>query len=40
MALWSARRYQEARPALEKYLELDPDGRKAELIRGMLDEPR
>ncbi len=40
MTLWSARRYQEARPALEKYLELDPDGRKAELIRGMLDEPR
>ncbi len=40
MILWSAQRYDEARPALEKYLELDPDGRKASLIRSMLDEPR
>jgi len=40
MILWSAQRYAEARPALEKYLELDPDGRKASLIRSMLDEPR
>jgi hypothetical protein len=40
MILWSAQRYQEARPALQKYLELEPDGRKAPLIRSMLDEQR
>jgi tetratricopeptide (TPR) repeat protein len=40
MLLWSAQRYAEARPVLEKYLELEPDGRKAPLIRSMLDEPR
>ena len=40
MILWSAQRFAEARPALEKYLELDPEGRKAPMIRGMLDEPR
>jgi len=40
MILWSAQRYAEARPVLQKYLELDPDGRKAATIRAMLDEPR
>jgi len=36
--LWSAQRFDEARPALEKYLELDPNGTKADRIRAMLDE--
>jgi DNA-binding response OmpR family regulator len=40
MLLWSVRRYDEARPALEKYLELAPDGRSAGRIRAMLDESR
>jgi DNA-binding response OmpR family regulator len=40
MLLWSAQRYAEARPVLQKYLELEPDGRKAPMIRSMLDEPR
>ena len=40
MILWSAQRYGEARPALEKYLELDPEGRKAPMIRAMLDEQK
>jgi DNA-binding response OmpR family regulator len=40
MLLWSAQRYQEARPVLEKYLELDPNGKRATLIRGMLDEQK
>jgi tetratricopeptide (TPR) repeat protein len=40
MILWSAQRYAEARPPLEKYLELDPEGRRAAIVRGMLDEPR
>jgi DNA-binding response OmpR family regulator len=40
MILWSAQRFSEARPALEMYLQLAPDGRKADTIRSMLDEPR
>jgi regulator of sirC expression with transglutaminase-like and TPR domain len=40
MILWSAQRYSDARPALEMYLQLAPDGRKADTIRNMLDEPR
>jgi DNA-binding response OmpR family regulator len=40
MILWSAQRFAEARAPLEKYLELEPDGPKAERIRAMLDEPR
>ncbi|HEY5951724.1 MAG TPA: DUF4388 domain-containing protein [Kofleriaceae bacterium] len=40
MILWSAQRYSDARPALEKYLELEPQGRSAAKIRAMLDEPR
>ncbi|HEY5922968.1 MAG TPA: tetratricopeptide repeat protein, partial [Kofleriaceae bacterium] len=40
MILWSAGRYPEARPVFEKYLELDPNGRKAGMIRSMLDEPK
>jgi tetratricopeptide (TPR) repeat protein len=40
MILWSAQRYAEARPVLQKYLELDPNGRRAAVIRGMLDEPK
>ena len=38
--LWSAQRYAEARPAFEKYLELEPEGRSAEKIRAMLDEQK
>jgi tetratricopeptide (TPR) repeat protein len=40
MILWSAQRYGDARPALEKYLALDPQGRSAAKIRAMLDEPK
>jgi hypothetical protein len=40
MILWSAQRYSEARPALERALELAPDGPRAATIRSMLDEPR
>lgn len=40
LILWSAQRYGDARPALEMYLQLQPDGPKAETIRKMLDEPR
>jgi DNA-binding response OmpR family regulator len=40
MILWSAQRHAEARPVFEKYLELDPNGRRAAMIRSMLDEPR
>jgi regulator of sirC expression with transglutaminase-like and TPR domain len=40
LILWSAQRYGDARPALEMYLQLTPDGPKAETIRKMLDEPR
>jgi hypothetical protein len=38
MMLWSAQRYSQARPVLEKYLELDPTGKKADTIRSMLEE--
>jgi hypothetical protein len=40
MILWSARRYDEARPALAKYLELDPNGRDADTVKKLLQEPR
>ena len=40
MILWSARRYDEARPALTKYLELDPKGRDAGTVKKLLEEPR
>jgi hypothetical protein len=40
MILWSAQRYSEARPALERALELAPDGPRSATIRSMLDEPR
>jgi DNA-binding response OmpR family regulator len=40
MILWSAQRYADARASLEKYLELEPQGRSAAKIRAMLDEPR
>ncbi len=40
MILWSAQRYADARAPLEKYLELEPEGRSAARIRAMLDEPR
>ncbi len=40
MILWSAQRYSDARPALQKYLELDPDGKSAPKIRAMLDESK
>jgi CheY-like chemotaxis protein len=40
MILWSARRYDEARQALAKYLELDPNGRDAETVKKLLEEPR
>ncbi len=39
MILWAARRQAEARPALEKYLALDPDGKDAPEIRKMLGQP-
>jgi tetratricopeptide (TPR) repeat protein len=35
--LWGAGRQEEARPALEKYLELEPDGEDAESIRARLE---
>jgi DNA-binding response OmpR family regulator len=38
MLLWSAQRYNEARPVLEHYLELDPMGKKADTIRSILEE--
>jgi DNA-binding response OmpR family regulator/tetratricopeptide (TPR) repeat protein len=38
--LWSEKKYSEARPALEMYLQLAPDGARAATIRSMLDEPR
>jgi len=40
MILWSARRYDEARTALTKYLELDPKGRDAGTVKKLLEEPR
>ena len=40
MILWSARRYDEGRTALEKYLELDPNGRDAGTVKKLLQEPR
>jgi hypothetical protein len=40
MILWSARRYDDARQALAKYLELDPNGRDAETVKKLLQEPR
>jgi DNA-binding response OmpR family regulator len=40
MILWSAQRYADARAPLEKYLELEPEGRSAAKIRAMLDEPK
>ena len=40
MILWSAQRYADARAPLEKYLEIEPQGRSAAKIRAMLDEPR
>jgi DNA-binding response OmpR family regulator len=40
MILWSAQRYADARAPLEKYLELEPNGRSAARIKAMLDEPR
>jgi len=40
LTLWSAQRYGDARPALEMYLQLQPEGPKSETIRKMLDEPR
>ena len=33
MILWSAQRYAEARPVLEQYLELDPNGREPTTIQ-------
>ena len=38
MILWAARRTDEARPAFQKYLELDPTGREATSIRQMLEQ--
>jgi CheY-like chemotaxis protein len=40
MILWSARRYEEGRAALAKYLELDPNGGDAETVKKLLQEPR
>ncbi len=40
MILWSARRYDEARQALTKYLDLDPNGRDADTVKKLLEEPR
>ncbi|MDB4958505.1 MAG: response regulator receiver protein [Myxococcales bacterium] len=40
MMLWSARRYDEARTAMNKYLQLDPNGKSAPAIRRLLEEPR
>ncbi|HEY1554589.1 MAG TPA: DUF4388 domain-containing protein [Kofleriaceae bacterium] len=40
MILWSARRYDEARDAMTKYIELDPDGSASESFKRMLAEPR
>ena len=40
MILWSAQRHAEARPVLEKYLELKPDGPHADRIKGMLEEQK
>jgi tetratricopeptide (TPR) repeat protein len=40
MILRSAKRFDEARPLLEKYLELQPNGARSEIIRGMLDADR
>ena len=37
MALWSARRRDEARTALEEYLKLAPDAKDAPTLRQMLD---
>ena len=39
MILWAARRTDEARPAFQKYLDLDPHGRDAASIRQMLEQP-
>jgi DNA-binding response OmpR family regulator len=40
MILWSAKRYDEARKALLKYLEIAPDGGDAEMVKKLLEEPR
>jgi DNA-binding response OmpR family regulator len=40
MILWSARRYDDARAALTRYLELEPNGKSAPAVRRLLQEPR
>ena len=34
--LWSARRYDEARPAYERFLQLQPTGEAADTVRALL----
>jgi tetratricopeptide (TPR) repeat protein len=36
--LWSARRYDEARPAFEQFLKLQPTGDAADTVRGLLKQ--
>jgi hypothetical protein len=38
--LWAVRRYDEARAAFEKFLELDPSNKSAPSIKHLLEEPR
>jgi len=39
MLLWSARRREEAKTALDEYLRLAPDAKDAATVRQMLGEP-
>ena len=38
--LWAAQRHDEARTAFEKFLELEPAGARAAVVRRLLNEPR
>ncbi len=38
--LWAVRRYDEARTAFQKFLELDPESKSAPSIKHLLEEPR
>jgi len=40
LILWSARRYDEAKQAMKKYIELDPNGRSVDAFKDLLEKPQ
>ena len=38
--LWAAHRFEEAKPAFERYLELEPHGANAAQIKSLISEPK